>query len=147
MIPNELPINTIYNMSLQNTYITTKKLFSPSFGFTIHRFTMSSSHARRIRSGVAGECNSNISFTLASLLAALIASRIAKKTEEPKKRGGSPTIKMRKCSWMRCTSSGSLNCSKILPFHILEETYSEILWDVPDISMVDGIEYNADGIL
>lgn len=71
----------------------TKKLFSPSLGLTIHRLTISSSHARRIRSGVAGENSSRTSSTPASLRAELIASRMAKKTEEPMNNGGSPTLK------------------------------------------------------
>ena len=72
----------------------TKKLFSPSLGLTIHRLTISSSQARRIRSGVAGENNSRTSSTPASLRAELIASRMAKKTEEPINKGGSPTMQL-----------------------------------------------------
>jgi len=34
------------------------------------------------------------------------------------------------------TSSRSLNGSKVLPFDVLKETYSEVLRNVPDVSLV-----------
>lgn len=52
---------------------------------------MSSKHAIRIRSGVAGLSRGNQSECPASALAAIMASLIANKTAEAKKNGGSPT--------------------------------------------------------
>jgi hypothetical protein len=71
-------------------YIDTKKLFSPSLGSTHARFKIGSAHETLMRSGVAGlrklstECSPNWA------LAAFSASRMAKKTALPRKRGGSP---------------------------------------------------------
>jgi hypothetical protein len=59
-----------------------------------HIFTLaviSSSHAIRIRAAVAGESSLNVPFSSLSALAAVMASLIAKKTDEARKRGGSPT--------------------------------------------------------
>ena len=47
-----------------------------------------------MRSGVAGEDSSRTSSTPASFRAELLASRMAKKTEEPMNKGGSPTIEL-----------------------------------------------------
>jgi hypothetical protein len=46
-----------------------------------------------------------------------------------------------------CTSTGSLNGAKILPFDILQETDSEVLRNVPAISTACRGTYKADGIL
>lgn len=58
-----------------------------------------------MRSGVAGENSSRTSSTPASFRAELIASRMAKKTEEPMNKGGSPTIELifmeRESIWTR----------------------------------------------
>ena len=51
----------------------------------------SSSHAMRIRSAVAGESNRKLPTRPDSFRAYPIASWIAKKTEEAKNNGGSPT--------------------------------------------------------
>lgn len=51
---------------------------------------MLSSQAIRIRSGVAGLSNGNRPIRPTSSLADLIASLIAKKTDEPRNNGGSP---------------------------------------------------------
>ena len=67
-----------------------KKLFSPSMGSTHARFKIGSAQEILIRSGVAGDCRCRISCSPNSARADLSASRIAKKTEEPIKRGGSP---------------------------------------------------------
>jgi hypothetical protein len=48
----------------------------------------------RIRSGVAGLTRCNTSVQPNSARAALSASRMAKKTHEPMKRGGSPGVSM-----------------------------------------------------
>ena len=48
-------------------------------------------HAIRIRAEVAGESNLKYPLIFISFRAALIASFIAKKTDEAKNRGGSPT--------------------------------------------------------
>jgi len=84
---------------------------------------------------VAGEYNSNTSSTPESFLAALIASRMAKKTDEPIKSGGSPTTSQSGNCELGVTSSRSLDCSKILPFDILKETYSEVLGNIPAVSL------------
>lgn len=51
----------------------------------------SSKHAILIRSGVAGVSRGNQPVRPTSVLAALIASFIAKKTDDARKNGGSPT--------------------------------------------------------
>jgi hypothetical protein len=52
---------------------------------------ISSSQAIRIQAAVAGESSLNIPFSPLSILAAVMASFIAKNTDEARKRGGSPT--------------------------------------------------------
>jgi hypothetical protein len=59
-----------------------------------HIFTLaviSSSQAIRIRAAVAGESSLNVPFSPVSALAAVMASLIAKKIDEARNRGGSPT--------------------------------------------------------
>lgn len=59
-----------------------------------HLFTLtviSSSQAIRIRAAVAGESSLNAPVKPLSILAAVMASLIAKKTDEARNRGGSPT--------------------------------------------------------
>jgi len=63
-----------------------------------HIFTLaviSSSQANRIRAVVAGESSLNASVKPLSILAAVMASLIAKKTDEARNRGGSPTAYMK----------------------------------------------------
>jgi hypothetical protein len=63
-----------------------------------HLFTLtviSSSQAIRIRAAVAGESSLNAPVTPLSILAAVMASLIAKKTDEARNRGGSPTACMK----------------------------------------------------
>ena len=75
----------------------TKKLFSPSLGWTVAFFRSGSEQLIRILSGVAGLLKLRILESPHCFLAAFSASRIAKKTVEPMKRGGSPTPRLR---WM-----------------------------------------------
>jgi len=63
-----------------------------------HIFTLtviSSSQAIRIRATVAGESSLNAPVKPFSFLAAVMASLIAKKTDEARNRGGSPTAFMK----------------------------------------------------
>jgi hypothetical protein len=62
-----------------------------------HIFTLtviSSSQAIRIRAAVAGESSLNAPVKPFSVLAAVMASLIAKKIDEARNRGGSPTAYM-----------------------------------------------------
>jgi hypothetical protein len=56
---------------------------------------ISSSQAIRIRAAVAGESSLNVPVKPLSILAAVMASLIAKKTDEARNRGGSPTAYMK----------------------------------------------------
>ena len=63
-----------------------------------HVFTLtviSSSQAIRIRAAVAGESSLNAPCKPLSSLAAVMASLLAKKTDEARNRGGSPTASMK----------------------------------------------------
>jgi len=63
-----------------------------------HIFTLaviSSSQAIRIRAAVAGESSLNAPVKPLSILAAVMPSLIAKKTDDARKRGGSPTAYMK----------------------------------------------------
>ena len=74
-----------------------KKLFSPSLGLTSACFRSGSEQLILILSGVAGLRKLNTLSSPHSFLAAFRASRIAKNTVEPMKRGGSPIPRLR---WM-----------------------------------------------
>jgi hypothetical protein len=97
-----------------------------------------------MRSGVAGENSSRTSSTPESFRADLIASRMAKKTEEPMNNGGSPTTELVFMKEYRArriregTSAGSLDGLEIFPFDVLEETDSEILRNIPVIRIYLG---------
>jgi hypothetical protein len=67
-----------------------KKFFSPSLQTTPARWTKLSPTANRSFSAVLGAFNTKGSATLFISRAALTASLRAKKTEDPKKSGGSP---------------------------------------------------------
>ena len=74
-----------------NNQILINQLFSPSSATTPALFTIGSAQLTRILSTVAGLCNLNNPSSPHCFLAALSASRIAKKTALPKNKGGSPT--------------------------------------------------------
>ena len=78
-------------------HILIKKLFSPSRGSTCAFFRSGSEQLILILSGVAGLLTLKTLLSPHSFLAAFNASRIAKKTVDPMKRGGSPTPRLR---WM-----------------------------------------------
>jgi hypothetical protein len=111
----------------QISQILIKKLFSPSLGSTHALLTIGSAQLILMRSGVAGLCKCNTLVSPNCARAALSASRIAKKTQLPMNRGGSPANVSRDtkgCEGIgRLTNTSTpLNRPQILPLDIFQET-------------------------
>jgi hypothetical protein len=121
----------------QTSQILMKKLFSPSLGSTHALLTIGSAQLILMRSGVAGLCKCNTLVSPNCARAALSASRIAKNTQLPMKRGGSPVSALARFSLLggmcRLTNTSTpLNRPQILPLHVFQKANVHDLWHVSE---------------